>query len=139
MTQHFIWQGTLRVKKFIKCKKLLCPKLLCFQFQLGIPICLFWSANFIFGNPKEANWNTKSEIGNIEVLDIRYTTELQNFHKMVWNNAAICGWQCVPALHYSKKIKSRGVLLSTMLDFDQTLVRLSSDLSDSHQTLIRLW
>ena len=35
------------------------------------PICLFWSANFIFGNPKEANWNTKSEIGNIEVLDIR--------------------------------------------------------------------
>ena len=47
-----------------------CLKLLYFQFQLGIPICLFWSANFIFGNPKEANWNTKSEIGNIEVLDI---------------------------------------------------------------------
>ena len=34
------------------------------------PICLFWSANFIFGYPKEANWNTKSEIRNIEVLDI---------------------------------------------------------------------
>ena len=36
-----------------------CPKLLCFQFQLGIPICLFRSVNFIFGNPKEVNWNTK--------------------------------------------------------------------------------
>ena len=35
------------------------------------PICLFWSSIFMFGNPKEANWNTKSEIVNIEVLDIR--------------------------------------------------------------------
>ena len=49
----------------------LCPKLVCFQFEWGILICLIWSANFIFGNPKEANWNTKSEIGNIEVLDMR--------------------------------------------------------------------
>ena len=57
----------------------LCPKLLYFQFQLEIPICLFWSANFIFGNPKEANWNTKSEIGNIEVLDISPKKLLVNF------------------------------------------------------------
>ena len=48
----------------------LCPKFLCFQFQFGLPICLFWSTNFEFGNPSKAILDAKSEIGDIEVWDI---------------------------------------------------------------------
>ena len=50
----------------------LCPKLLCFQFQFGLPICLFRSTNFEFGSKTKAIWNAKSEIVYIEVLDITF-------------------------------------------------------------------